>query len=214
MTEVKKPIMLDETGQDIVAELEKLNELAIGVKGEKGDPGSQVSVSTTGTSTTQAKYITIDGVEYKISGSGGSGIELDEKLLITDTTTGTATINPLYRSGYISVDNVVKRNSIDVTQLEVGTRCYVKNDDKFYKLTISTGTSKVWEDDNETATFDRYASSEKYGTVMIGDNLKTDASGKLVVDVATTSEEGSTKPISAGAVYDILGDIKTRLGNI
>lgn len=49
---------------------------------------------------------------------------------------------------------------------------------------------------------------------MIGSNLTTDNDGKLMVDVATEEEQGSNRPISAGAVYNILGDIKARLKNI
>lgn len=149
-----------------------------------------------------------------ISSTGGSsGAQIDEILLIEDENSK-ATINPIYRSGYIAVDNIVIRNTIDKDKLEVGSRCYVKNEDKFYKLTISTGSSKVWEDDTQTQTFDRYASAEKYGTVIIGSNLTTDNDGKLMVDVATEEEQGSNRPISAGAVYNILGDIKARLKNI
>lgn len=42
-----------------------------GPKGEPGESGTTVSVSDTGTSTTEAKYITVDNIEYKIGGGEG-----------------------------------------------------------------------------------------------------------------------------------------------
>lgn len=139
--------------------------------------------------------------------------KLDDVLLVNDDN-GKATVNELYRPGCLAVDTVTRRNDIDMNKLTVGTRCYVKNDEKFYRLTVNSSGSRMWTDDNETETFDSYASSDKHGTVMIGDNLKKDDSGKLTVDVADKEEKDSTKPISSGAVYNILGDIKTVLDNI
>lgn len=146
--------------------------------------------------------------EDKVEG----GVDVDGTLLIKSC--GIATINPLYRSGYLVVKNMVQRNAIDRSELEIGTRCWVDNEQKFYKLTLSPGKIKVWADDNETDSFDGYATTDRHGTVSIGENLTTNEQGQLIVDVVHREEKDSNKPISAGAVYEILGDIKIRLDNI
>lgn len=66
---------------------------AQGDKGDKGDdgaPGSQVSVSPTGTATDEVGYITIDGVEKKLAGGGGGGeptAYLKDASVVSDTLT-------------------------------------------------------------------------------------------------------------------------------
>lgn len=138
--------------------------------------------------------------------------QVDNELIVPNDE-NKITVNKMYRSGYLIVENILRRNLINKEEIEVGTRCLVKNENKFYKLILASSGNKAWTDD-EAATFDQYATNEKRGTVVIGDNLKTDTNGKLVVDVATEEEKGSIKPISAGAVYDILGNIKIRLEHI
>lgn len=151
--------------------------------------------------------------QVKTEGTAAIGdLALDEVFIVQSD--GKATINPLYRSGYLAVKNIVARNSVDRTNMEVGTRCWVESEKKFYKLTLTPSNTKVWEDDNQTDSFDGYATADRHGTVSIGANLTTNDQGQLIVDVADREEEGSTKPISAGAVYEILGDIKSRLENI
>lgn len=131
--------MLDETGKDIVEQLEQLNNVAVGVKGDKGDKGdagadgksphidestghwfigtedtgvvakgekgdkgdngSEVSASDTGTSTTVAKYITIDDTEYKLGGSGEmSKSDMEAKGMVSSVNG----INPV--SGNVTIE--------------------------------------------------------------------------------------------------------------
>lgn len=58
------------------------------------------------------------------------------------------------------------------------------------------------------------ATKTTLGGVIVGDGLTVDETGKIAVDVAEELEPGSQKPISAGAVYEILGDLQTLLERI
>lgn len=72
-----------------------------GPAGQDGEDGSQVSVSSTGTATTEVKYITIDNTEYKIAGGAvdsvngqtGTVVLKDDDIHISDDLTDTKTIH-------------------------------------------------------------------------------------------------------------------------
>lgn len=66
-----------------------------------------------------------------------------DKIFIVPDDENRLTINKIYRSGYLIVDNVLKRNQINKDEIEVGTRCYVQNENKFYKLVITSAGNKA-----------------------------------------------------------------------
>jgi len=52
------------------------------------------------------------------------------------------------------------------------------------------------------------------GIAKVGDNLKIDAAGRLSVDTADDVEGDNTRPITAAAVYETVGNIEVLLGTI
>lgn len=55
------------------------------------------------------------------------------------------------------------------------------------------------------------ASAEVPGIVRVGGNLTIDENGRLSADVSQSVSQGDTKPVSGGAVYDMVGNIETAL---
>ena len=58
------------------------------------------------------------------------------------------------------------------------------------------------------------ATSDKLGTVKIGDNLKITEDGVLSVDTAEAVEQDNTKPVTSTAVYTAKSNIEALLGNL
>lgn len=58
------------------------------------------------------------------------------------------------------------------------------------------------------------ATKDKLGVVIVGDNLKVDDEGRILVDVANKAEQDNTKPITSAAVYTEIGNIDALLQTI
>lgn len=52
------------------------------------------------------------------------------------------------------------------------------------------------------------------GLIKVGDGLKIDAEGRLSADVAEKAVQGDSRPLSGGAVYELVGNIETVLEDV
>ena len=52
------------------------------------------------------------------------------------------------------------------------------------------------------------------GLIKVGDSLKIDAEGRLSADVAEKAVQGDSRPLSGGAVYELVGNIETVLEDV
>lgn len=64
------------------------------------------------------------------------------------------------------------------------------------------------------ATIIPIATTEKLGGIIVGDNLTVTESGRLSVDTADEPEADNTRPITAAAVQNSIGNIEILLGTI
>lgn len=94
-----------------------------------------------------SKYYTKDEIDEKHFLDENTAKEVvvgqvDNKLIVSNDN-NKITVNKMYRSGYLIVENILRRNLINKEEIEVGTRCLVKNENKFYKLILASSGNKA-----------------------------------------------------------------------
>lgn len=55
------------------------------------------------------------------------------------------------------------------------------------------------------------ASADTLGAVKVGENMTMDENGRLSADVSDRVSQGDKRPVSGGAVYELIGEIETAL---
>lgn len=94
-----------------------------------------------------SKYYTKDEIDEKhfLDESTAKEVvvgQVDNELIVPNDD-NKITVNKMYRSGYLIVENILRRNLINKEEIEVGTRCLVKNENKFYKLVLASSGNKA-----------------------------------------------------------------------
>ena len=94
-----------------------------------------------------SKYYTKDEIDEKhfLDESTAKEVvvgQVDDELIVPNDD-NKITVNKMYRSGYLIVENILRRNLINKEEIEVGTRCLVKNENKFYKLVLASSGNKA-----------------------------------------------------------------------
>lgn len=109
---------------------------------------------------------------------------------------------------------VLNRKSLSgkMTNSTSGIRYYAELPDKPSINGIELADN-VLTDELNIQQKDDYATKEKAGVVIVGDNLSI-SQGKLSVDTTNNVEEDNTKPMTSAGVYVQLGNINELLSKI